>query len=445
MSNSDGRWRSIAATFREQLPRIAFYVTAFCLVLGYGLVARTYGLFPSQFVNKTLQELRDGYKGLWTKSLLYVDPSDIPKQRLPVFYRYPPLPDMPRLINEDGSADRGLTLMTIVAPKLQLMVRLVDAEGEVVHEWDVDWFRLWPDSTQGHIPPWHIPNARPGANLHGVGILKNGNLVLNHSGLGMVCLDYDGDVVWRLERRTHHSIDIDDDGNIWACAYRDRPVPDYAPVDETIVRVSPDGEVLEEWSVIELLLEHDMPGLLNSMRHYLPDKRRRDVVHINDVEAFPQGMEEGFFGRNHVLVSLRNINTVLVFDKNTREIVFLSDKRLIQQHDPDFYDGGSISVFDNRNAVFGSRIAHIDAPTREAHTVYQGTEDSPFFSKYGGKHQWLSNGNLLISSSEEGRVFEVDPEGEIVWQYVNYVDDECVGVLTEAMRLTPEQAALIRP
>ena len=52
-----------------------------------------------------------------------------------------------------------------------------------------------------------------------------------------------------------------------------------------------------------------------------------------------------------------------------------------------------------------------------------------------GKHQWLPNGNLLITESMKGRAFEIDTNGEIVWEYVNIAEEGFSSVLEEAQRI----------
>jgi hypothetical protein len=51
-----------------------------------------------------------------------------------------------------------------------------------------------------------------------------------------------------------------------------------------------------------------------------------------------------------------------------------------------------------------------------------------------GKHQILPNGNLLVTQFEAGRLFEVDGNGEVVWEYVNRYDEDEVAELTGAIR-----------
>ena len=74
-------------------------------------------------------------------------------------------------------------------------------------------------------------------------------------------------------------------------------------------------------------------------------------------------------------------------------------------------------VFDNRRdesgrQVFGgSRILAIDPVTRQVETLYEGSQEAPFFSNVKGKQQLLANGDLLITEAEQGRVFEGSARG----------------------------------
>jgi hypothetical protein len=140
-------------------------------------------------------------------------------------------------------------------------------------------------------------------------------------------------------------------------------------------------------------------------------------------------------------VSLRNVNTVFVFNSNTGKIKYIDTGMFVNQHDADFIDGNRFSVFDNNNrkgkgneAERDSRIV-IVSPEESKLTVYfEGSPETPFYSKIMGNHQWLENGNLLVTESMRGRAFELDKSGKIVWQYMNYTGDGVVSVLQQVTR-----------
>ena len=48
-----------------------------------------------------------------------------------------------------------------------------------------------------------------------------------------------------------------------------------------------------------------------------------------------------------------------------------------------------------------------------------GQPQQDFFSPWRGSVQRLPNGNTLICSSERGQVFEVTPDGRVVWEFWN--------------------------
>jgi len=279
-------------------------------------------------------------------------------------------------------------------------------------------------------------------------------VVLNFDFVGMLRVDECGKVVWRLPYRTHHSVGLDDQGYIWAPGLVTRHekvarFPNYEPPfnDYTILQVSPDGRIVSELSVLDLLLQNGLTGLL----HMSTTSNRSTVVsgdtlHLNDVEIFPSSLAPGVFQSGDVMISLRNINTIIVFDPRTRRIKFLTVGHVLRQHDPDFVDGNTISVFDDNNladwtsgkpdpAGHYSRIITISAKDESVAVSYQGTSDHPFFTDVLGDHQRLPNGNILITESVPGRVFEVDAAGRIVWEYFNIVQPGVVGLVANAVRL----------
>lgn len=347
----------------------------------------------------------------------------------------------------------GLVLATGVGPDNYFVTRVVDNQGGIVHAWDLDWFRLWPDST--HLDEETRPKSRPGPSVHGVLLMPNGDLVFNFERAGLVRLDYCGDVIWRLPYRTHHSVVLDDSGSFWVGGernYRVQPIPfpnHEPPFDEmTMLEVAPHGEILTEISVSELLIDNGLSGLL-----YLSNINgwdttvSGDTLHMNDVEPFPANLNEGLFERDDIMISLRNINAILVFNKETRKVKYLNVGSVVRQHDPDFIDGNTISVFDNNNlsgsqggartdhAGLASRIILINALTDETSVVFEGSAQTPFFTDIMGKHQWLPNRNILITEARSGSAFEITEDGQLVWEYHNTLREGLLGLLVGAHKL----------
>ena len=77
-------------------------------------------------------------------------------------------------------------------------------EGNTLNEWDLDWFKIWPDAE--HLSDWRMPKSKPGTFVHGAIIMENGDLVFNYEHLGMVRLNPKGNVMWRVPSQTHHSL-----------------------------------------------------------------------------------------------------------------------------------------------------------------------------------------------------------------------------------------------
>jgi hypothetical protein len=120
-----------------------------------------------------------------------------------------------------------------------------------------------------------------------------------------------------------------------------------------------------------------------------------------------------------------------------------SELRLFYPHDaqwipPGYPGAGRLTIFNNgyeRPDGDYSSIEEIAPPLasdgsymrdadgtwgpREAAWTYTAPQRESFFASYiSGAHR-LENGNTFITSGEEGRLFEVTPDGRTVWEYAN--------------------------
>jgi hypothetical protein len=118
-----------------------------------------------------------------------------------------------------------------------------------------------------------------------------------------------------------------------------------------------------------------------------------------------------------------------------------AEQRLFYQHNPTWIRGGpgelGLLVFNNGSRRSGGEYSSVDelylpfepgrgfgllpdgtfAPAEADWTYAPGRE--AFFSAFISGAQRLPNGNTLICSGAPGRIFEVTPAGEVVWDYLN--------------------------
>jgi len=245
--------------------------------------------------------------------------------------------------------------------------------------------------------------------------------------------DWDGALTWayalpREDDLPHHDFYPLANGHVLVLAQETATRSDY------LQEVDRGGRVVWEWWPRDHLDE------------YFPDRDRRypDPTHINSV--FELAGNRWFDGGDRrfepgdILVSARNLNTVFIIDRSTGEIVWQFSDGLDYQHEAQMVPegvlgGGLVVLFNNGyhdlNHYRQSEILAIDPLDGRTRWSYTAPD---FFSTVAGTQQVLPNGNLLITSSEGGRVFEITPKKEIVWQWIppylpmrvlRYAKDHC--------------------
>ena len=148
--------------------------------------------------------------------------------------------------------------------------------------------------------------------------------------------------------------------------------------------------------------------------------------------AFPQ------FEAGDLLISLRELNLLAVIDPSDGRLLWYRHGPWLKQHDPDFQPDGTITVFDNHSGSDASRILRVDPGTNEVEVEFEGSDAVPFYTWQRGKHQVLPNGNILITETERGRIFEVAPDGGLVWERDMGWDADRNLIVTEARHVRPD-------
>ena len=331
----------------------------------------------------------------------------------------------------------GLTLFT----NHDTQALLIDNSGKVVHQWELPFPNVWKEPTHakvfapGKLIYWRHARLFPNGDLIAI---YEGNLQSPY-GVGIVKVNKDSEVIWKSEVNGHHDMDIDENGNIYVLTL------DYAMNEDTgmpfirdgLAVLSPEGRTLREIDLYRKIADAGFGSILS----YKPN----DPLHVNNVELLSGALAEKFpmFEEGDILISARNSHAIFVLDGKTFEPKWDMRGGFRHQHDPDFLESGMIRIFDNhgnRGKPGGlSRLIDIDPATKKIVWEYTGTEKDPFVTYDRGSHQPLPNGNDLITESRKGRLFEITPEGEIVWEYISEsYDGTSIGILSWAVRYNRE-------
>ena len=235
-----------------------------------------------------------------------------------------------------------------------------------------------------------------------------------------------GDIVWEYEDIFHHHdaqwlpnghilyaavapIDVKDGKGLF-----NSKVPlemQQRPFSDVVREVNRKGEVVWEWNVIEHLSVEDYP--IHECFNIDNAKERLHWPMINGVHQHGK----------LVYLSLRTTSGIIAVNKETKNIEWeLKYPFVAQQHDPSITPDETLICFDNGNirpsSIHHSRIVEYDIKTKELVWSYADEMPPAFFSPYMGSVQRLWNDNTMICESAFGRIFEVTPEGETVWEYV---------------------------
>ena len=400
----------------------AVLVMVFCLfVLSFiaGATAYAYKVFPYTY-------LRNAYTAV---NILYQ--MEVVREGLPYFLWAPAVHDGKGVtIYDRTAAFPGLTL--IMSTDAQ-EARLVDMEGETVHRWARRFSEVWKNPT--HLSK---PLGDDYVFWRAAQVFPNGDLLVIYVGegstpwgYGLAKLDKDSNVIWTYSAQVHHDLTVGPDGRIYTLVHEmvqkpnalapDIPLP-Y--IDDFLVVLSPDGKELERVSILEALAKSDYPGVLPQIAASAAGKG--DAIHTNAVELVRKRTSSGglTFEPGQVIISMRNLSSIALLDLKTKRVEWLIHGGWQVQHDPDLLENGHIMLFDNRGNLAGggaSRILEFDPATGAEVWQYTGSDEAPFYSPWRGRQQKLPNGNLLITESSGGRLFEVTPDKKIVWEYVTPV------------------------
>ena len=293
---------------------------------------------------------------------------------------------------------------------------LLRPDGRYVHSWYYAPNEQATSDFGGFGMTWHYAEMLP--NGHLLAIIKDEMLLE---------LDWNSTLVWQTKLRAHHDVARLDNGHTIVVSRQDIDNP-WKPetrlaMDE-LVEFDENGQQVWTWRYVDHL--ENMENLVE--QPLPPAEEFRDWPHINTCEVLPEnasGEQDARFQAANLLLCGRHSNTIFIVEKQTGDIVWAwGPGELLGPHHPTMLENGNILVYDNghhttENSRGYTRILEINPITSKIVWSYAGDPTSSFYSPSRGSNNRLQNGNTLSAESDSGHLFEVTPQGEIVWEYWN--------------------------
>jgi len=325
---------------------------------------------------------------------------------------------------------------------------LIDMEGNIVHKWDAEY------------APGAYAILLPNGNLLRGGVLDNNPCPIGGSGGIVQEIDWDGNVVWEYTLMTptevqHHCFTRLPNGNTMILAWEFKSIeeaiakgrnPNTVPASvavgdkrvtgfwvDFVREVNREGETVWEWHAWEHLgigptkldLNYRLP---ESMGEVYPNF---DWTHFNSVEYVEKTDQVLFSSRNFSEAYLVNYKTGAIEWRWGNKSAYgqgkapswydNGDQKMFGNHSATPLENGNIQIFDNgseRPEGNRSAVIEVNPKTNEIVWEYAATDSSSFFSYRQGSAQRLPNGNVLVTSTHGGHIFEVTSRKQIVWDYV---------------------------
>ncbi len=336
--------------------------------------------------------------------------------------------------HDPARAEAGLNFYTSGHAPVAL---LVDMEGRALHRWRLDFDSTWPGLAAKKRHEWaHF--------LRRAHLFENGDILAIQDSVGIAKLDAASNVLWANPILAHHDLDVMPNGEIYVLSAKVHVVPRINPVwpvrEDFVTVLDAGGRVLRSVSLLEAFENSEAYHGILAER----GRTRGELFHTNSLEVLDGRLAGSLpsFAEGRVLVSMLLLDTIAVVDLDRVEVMWAHTGGFEAQHDPKILDNGHLLLFDNAHVPgVASAVEEYAPATMTLVWDLRGSDAAPFYSRTCGAAQRMAGGTTLITESDNGRAFEVTPDGEIVWEFRNPhragEADEFIASIFEMQRLPP--------
>jgi hypothetical protein len=282
---------------------------------------------------------------------------------------------------------------------------------------------------------------------------KDGTLTYTIPWNDLICVDLrTGQQKWRVRGAFHHSIEPDACGNLWVCgAVEPESVSKGKSKmhhsnkvfhDQALVKISPSGKILQSVSVADLILnsrlEHLLYGSSNPNVNF-------DPIHLNQIT--PILSDSGVFKKGQILVSLRNISTILLIDPDSLSVVWHGSGYWMNQHCVMPFVPSTFSVLDNHsfasgeywlNSAWRTRIVTHNIETGKFLEIpFNGESPRDFHFPIEGRALPVSSNHWMIEDCLNGTIM-IFSKQRLVFKWSNLYPDGTVGITSWCRYMSSE-------
>lgn len=273
-------------------------------------------------------------------------------------------------------------------------IKLINLAGDVIHSWQLNtaetqFAKLEQNGTLLAILG---STSRPTTNAQ------------NQTHARIVEIDWEGNITWEYQNEhLHHDFARLANGNILAIIRE--------PLTTTSANIWVDRFIEIDYATKKIVWEWGMQDKLDLSLY--PYNGGGEIFHTNAISYLPA--ENAFNKKESFMISSREQSMIMIIEKESGNVVWtFSNGVLEKQHDPTLLENGNILVFNNRPSQRASQVLEINPTNNSIVWTY---EAPGFFAEKISGAQRLPNGNTLITEGTTGTIFEVNTNGETLWEY----------------------------
>ncbi len=272
----------------------------------------------------------------------------------------------------------------------------------------------------------HIPKNINNIIIRHPLMLKDGSLIFKIPQVSYIYkIDKNSRILWKSKKLAHHSIEQDEFGNIWTCAYNlnNETANRLGYKEDALLCLDQAGNELYYKSITDIFIENN---LFTKMIESTPvgydwDNIYKDPYHLNDIK--PVKNDGTYWKKGDLFLSMRQKSLVALFRPKTGSLLMAQQGPWLAQHDVDIESDSVISIYNNNYSFLNDQVKKYSNVAlynfRNNSTTY--VFDSIFNSNFQGRKTRLHTNDVLIEETMNGMYYLLDSVGKVKYKfYVPY-------------------------